>query len=152
MKVIGTGAPAALTLRLSAGQRDALCDELHHRRAIAIETLSHRSSGDGAAAVLGGVHEEQHERLLAIGAMLDQLEGRTLGDSVEVVGPTWLLGPSIGGATTEAIHRLLTADAVTTAMDSVRSVELLGAAQTALAWVETRLAYEHVDHHGVPDV
>lgn len=157
MKVIGTGSPAMLTLRLEECEIEVLCDELQHRRAVKAEAAAvahERSAGQGAGAGTREV-EDPHDELVVIAGVLDQLSGggrpsdERSGGRAEIVGPTWLLGPSIRGATAEAAHRLLAT------LDRYRderactAEEMRAAVKTVTAWVETMVDYDYTENHGM---
>src|SRR5829696_8663821 len=75
VKVVGTGAPRMLTLRLKRCEIDVLRDELHHRRAVITEaaaaahaasTVPERGAGDPDV-------QHRHDELLLISRLLDEL-------------------------------------------------------------------------------
>src|SRR5215217_7891862 len=101
-----------LTLRLRRCEIDVLRDELHHRRAVITEaaTAAHAASTGSATGTTDADVEHRHDELLLISRLLDELHAPTpVGQSREIVGPTWLLAPVIRGAAGEAVARLVAA-------------------------------------------
>ncbi|WP_324908457.1 hypothetical protein [Baekduia sp.] len=150
MKVVGTGAPVALTLRLRERELRGLSDELEHRRRVvdeAMETAIDQGRGfvserdDGRTSA---------EIVLAIVAMQDLIT-RAVPNAESrfvITGPTWLLGPAIRGASIDATERLV--DALRKFADSGRSAEgLRDAVGDASAWSETLIGLDHAENFGL---
>jgi hypothetical protein len=153
MKVVGTGAPVMLTLHLESCEVEVLRDELHHRRAVMTEAAARaheRNVGLGAGASSREV-ETPHDELVVMAGVLDQLfrPGISNDDTVELIGPTWLLGPSIRGATAEAAHRLLTLVERYREERNCSAQDLRHAANVLTAWVRTMLDYDYVENHAM---
>lgn len=153
MKVVGTGAPVMLILRLAPREVEGLRDELFHRRAGKTEAaaIAHeRSPGAGAGGGTPEV-EDHHEELVVIAGVLDQLARKEPNSAgrIEIVGPTWLLGPSIRAAAVEAGHRLLDALERFSKGRGCTADELRNAMANAAAWSESLLAYDYVDNHAM---
>lgn len=114
MKVIGTGAPAALTIRFERSELDVLRDELREMRAVVTEAAAcahQHASGSGAGGGTIGV-ETRHRELVEIARALDRLdsvEADPTGAPVEFEGPSWFWAPVIRGAAGDACERLVDA-------------------------------------------
>lgn len=152
MKVVGTGSPAMLTLRLEECEIEVLRDELRHRRAVMADAATHaheRSTGPGAG---GGTREveDPHDDLIVIAGVLDQIaRWDRAAEPLEIVGPTWLLGPSIRAATSEAAHQLLGTLDRYRDEGACTAEEMRDAVKVATAWVETVLDYDFVENKGM---
>jgi hypothetical protein len=133
MKVIGTGNPIALTLRLREHEVDGLREELRQRELVAEDALA---NGDQFGRVDRKTPIEVREAAVAMRNQLDVAEANEQG-RVVVTGPTWLLGPSIITATIEAGEQFAAPEA------------LRDAISTASAWSETLIGYDHVENHGL---
>ena len=110
MKVIGTGNPEMLTLRLRERELAGLKEDLGHRASVADDaevTVKKR----GFDAPIGSDGRTSAEILAAVTALLDRLATAQPNEQGRVVvsGPTWLLGPAIRGATAEAAEQLVSA-------------------------------------------
>ena len=83
--------------------------------------------------------------------MLDDLRRPAPADEPrELVGPTWLLGGVIRGASGEAIERLVQGVAeFREDRGRPTSGELRAALATAAAWVETLIGLDYADNHAV---
>jgi hypothetical protein len=148
MKVTGTGNPASLTLRLREREVAGLKEELGHQAAVADDAERERPDEPMAAAA----GRRPGEILPAVLKLLDELattaepneQGR-----VVVVGPTWLLGPAIRGATTEAAEQLVSVLRRFPSAEGSTAEELRDAVSAASAWSETLIGYEHVQNYGL---
>jgi hypothetical protein len=147
MKVVGTGNPAMLTLRLREREVTGLKEELGHQAAVADD--AERERPDEPMAATG---RRPSEILPVILKLLDELattaepneQGR-----VVVVGPTWLLGPAIRGATTEAAEQLVSVLRRFPSAEDSTAEELRDAVSAASAWSETLIGYEHAQNYGL---
>jgi hypothetical protein len=147
VKVTGTGNPASLTLRLREREVAGLKEELGHQAAVADD--AERERPDEPMAPTG---RRPAEILPAVLKLLDELattaepneQGR-----VVVVGPTWLLGPAIRGATTEAAEQLVSVLRRFPSAEGSTAEELRDAVSAASAWSETLIGYEHVQNYGL---
>jgi hypothetical protein len=153
MKVVGTGAPRMLTIRLKPCEVGVFRDELHHRRAAVTEAAAAAHSRSVAPTTLAGDRdvEDHHDELFLIMTLLDELRTPVPpGQPRELVGPTWLLGPIIRGVAGEAVDRLQSAverfreDRGTPTPD-----ELRGALDCACACTATLIGLDYADNHGV---
>jgi hypothetical protein len=147
MKVIGTGSPEMLTLRLREREVVGLREDLGHRASVADDaeaTLQERGFG----ARIGEDGRTAAETLAAVAALLDRLATAQPNEQGRVVvsGPTWLLGPAIRGATAEAAEQLVTALERFISGEGCTPVELRDAVSTASAWSETLIGYGHVQN------
>jgi hypothetical protein len=147
MKVIGTGNPELLTLRLRERELAGLKEDLGHRAAVADDsevTLQER----GFDASVGDDGRTSAEILAAVTGLLDRLATAQPNEQGRVVvsGPTWLLGPAIRGATAEAAERLVGALERFISSEGCAPVELRDAVSTASAWSETLIGYDHVQN------
>jgi hypothetical protein len=158
VKVIGTGAPRMLTIRVAPCELDVLRDELEVRRGVIVEAAAHarRRAGTARPAVPGVERperelERRHDELLLISELLDALRRPAPGgEPRELIGPTWLLGAVIRGASGEAIDRLVQRAAEFREDRGQCSPERLRAAlATAAAWVETLIGLDYADNHAV---
>jgi hypothetical protein len=151
MKVVGTGAPDALTIQFEPCEREILLDELRHQRSSVVEDAA-RSQGRAGRSGEDKDLEESHDHLLVLARVLHQVEAAPRDAEVIVVlGPTWFLRDVIHGATAEAIERLCKV------VDDFRQLrveprptpeQLQAAVKVAGAWVETLVGYHYVDWHG----
>jgi len=153
MKVVGTGAPRMLTVRLKSCEINVLRDELHHRRAVITEAVAAaeakstpRRADDRDAEI-----QHRHDELALISRLLDQLHTWSPQEQPrEIVGPTWLLGPVIRGAAGEAVERLLTAVGEFCEDRGTPTPEQLRAAvDSAGAWTATLIGLDFAENHGV---
>jgi hypothetical protein len=151
MKVIGTGAPRMLTVRLRSCELAVLRDELLHRRAAITEAAAHAQATGDAPGAGDRAIEGRYDELLLISRLLDELHAYApRARSRQIVGPTWLLGPVIRGAATEAVERLrdaVTGFAADTGAPS--PVELRAALETACACTATLMGLDHAENHAV---
>jgi hypothetical protein len=146
MKVIGTGNPEMLTLRLRERELAGLKEDLGHRAAVADDsevTLQER----GLDASVGDGGRTSAEILAAITGLLDRLATAQPNEQGRVVvsGPTWLLGPAIRGATAEAAEHLVSALERFIRSEGCTPGELRDAV-AASAWSETLIGYDHVQN------
>jgi hypothetical protein len=147
VKVIGTGAPDALTIQFEACERELLLEELRHQRSTIIEDAGRAQQRAGRRADDQAL-EESHAHLLTLASVLQQVDDHPLtADSIEVRGPTWFLRDVIHGATAEAIERLTTivTDFQQLGRPRPQPEDLQSAVRTAGAWVETLVGYCHAD-------
>jgi len=142
-----------LTLRLKQREVDVLRDELHHRRAAITEAAAaaHAASTVPEAGAGDPDVERRHDELLLISRLLDELHTPApLGQSREIVGPTWLLAPVIRGAAGEAVARLVAAvDQFREDRGMPSSDQLRVAVDTARAWTATLIGLDHAENHAV---
>jgi hypothetical protein len=158
VKVIGTGAPRMLTIRFEPCELEVLRDELEERRGVSVEAAAHaKKHASHADPTLPGAErpeqelERRHDELLLISQLLDDLRRPAPRDEPrEVVGPTWLLGDVIRGASGEAIERLVQSVAeFHEDRGRPTSQQLRAALATAAAWVETLIGLDFADNHAV---
>lgn len=138
MKVMGSGSPAHLTLRLREREVSGLDRALELREAMAggsSDATLELSPTQVRAEIVAA-----RERL-AGAAKLEQAR-------VEITGPTWLLAPVISSAASAAAERL-----ATTMLRFTRdgrgvddAEELREAIGDASAWSETLIACRHAQH------
>jgi hypothetical protein len=138
MKVMGSGSPAYLTLRLREREVSGLDRALELREAMAggSSDATLELSPTQVRAEIAAARER-----LAGAAELEQAR-------VEITGPTWLLAPVISSATGAAAERL-----ATTMLRFTRdgrgvedAEELRAAIGDASAWSETLIACRHAQH------
>jgi hypothetical protein len=138
MKVMGSGSPAHLTLRLREREVSGLDRALELREAMAggSSDATLELSPTQVRAEIAAVRER-----LAGAAKLEQAR-------VEITGPTWLLAPVISSAAGAAAERL-----ATTMLRFTRdgrgvddAEELREAIGDASAWNETLIACRHAQH------
>lgn len=153
MKVVGTGSPLALTLRLREREIKGLSEELEQRCRVADDAVQTALDGGRDLSSVRDAGRTPAEIGVAVVAMQDVIarasanaEGRYV-----VTGPTWLLGPTIRGASIEASERLVEvlrrfADG---GSDAPPSEELRDAVGDAAAWSETLMGLEHAERFGV---
>ncbi len=151
MKVVGSGAPRMLTVRLKPCEVSAMRDELRERRAVITDAAARTGNGTGQASADDHEAERHHDELFLITGLLDQLlTAPPQGQARELVGPTWLLAPIIRGAAGEAVDRFAAAvrefreDRGTPTPDELRA-----AADTAGAMTATLIGLDHVENHAV---
>jgi hypothetical protein len=151
MKVVGTGSPVALTLRLREREITGLSEELDHRRRVADEAMeAARERGRDLSAV----RDDGRTPGEVAGAIvvMQEVIARAVPNAQErlvVTGPTWLLAPAIRGASIEASERLV--DALRRFADeNVGSAEeLRDAVGDAAAWSETLIGLDHAESFGL---
>src|SRR4051794_27927839 len=105
MKVLGSGSPLMLTVRVKSGGVGVLRDVLCRRRSDAVAAAGmereSRSVGEEDRDV-----EARHDEMFVIAKVLDDLRRPGAPDQPrELVGPTWLLDPVIRDAASEAVER-----------------------------------------------
>ena len=152
-KVIGTGAPRMLTVRLKSCEAGMLRDELFERRAVITEAVASAQARCAAAGTGASENEieDRHDELFLIAQLLDQLRAPGQPDRRrDLVGPTWLLGPVIRGASMEAAERLRDAVAAFAAdTGSLSPDQLQAAVDAAAAITATLIGLDHVENHAV---
>ena len=153
MKVVGTGSPTMLTIRLKTSEIPVLRDELEERRAVAIEAVAgvHGGATVRGATIADSRDGQGTEELLLISKLLDDLRVRVHEDQpLEIVGPTWLLDPVIRGAAGEAVERLrLAVDAFRLDRGRVTPDEVRGAVDAVCASTATLIGLDHAVNHAV---
>jgi hypothetical protein len=147
MKVIGTGNPEMLTLRLRERELAGLKEDLGHRASVADDAEATLQE-HGFGAPIGDDGRTSAEILAAITGLLDRLATAQPNEQGRVVvsGPTWLLGPAIRGATAEAAEQLVAALERFISNEDCTPVELRDAVSTASAWSETLIGYDLVQN------
>jgi hypothetical protein len=142
MKVMGSGSPAHLTLRLRGREVSGLDRELELREAVA--------GGDPRDGAGGTLELSPTQVRAEIAAARERLAGAAKLEQarVEITGPTWLLAPVISSAAGAAAERL-----TTTMLRFTRdgrgvddAEELREAIGDASAWSETLIACRHAQH------
>ena len=142
MKVVGTGAPRMLTVRLRQCEVAVFRDELRERRTDVVDATAAASRDDSEV-------DRCHDELFLITGLLDQLRTAQQG-ARELVGPTWLLAPIIRGAACKAAARFVNAvqefseDCGTPTPDELRA-----AAETASASTATLIGLDRAENHAV---
>jgi hypothetical protein len=153
VKVIGTGAPRMLTVRLNSCEVSVLRDELHHQRAVITEAAAqaHAKSALPGAGASDRDIEDHHDELLLISRLLDDLLAPVARDRPrELVAPTWVLAPVIRGAAVEAVERLRDVVAAFASDTGARTAdEVRAAVHTAAALAATLIGVDHAEHHAV---
>jgi hypothetical protein len=149
VKVLGTGSPMMLTLRVRSCEVAVLRDVLCARRAEAVASAALQAPE--VAATCDVDRERPHDEMFAISKALDDLRRHTPPEQPRViVGPTWLLDSVIRDAASEAVERLseavdvFRADTGRMSADTVRT-----ASETASASVATLLGLDYVQNHAV---
>jgi hypothetical protein len=164
VKVIGTGVPEMLTIRFELRELELLRAELLRQRAVwtarerkrapsAEEELQEMlHDGRPRHRAMAARAEEPASELEQFSAVLEQIDAAygQRGESVEILGPTWLLVPVVRGASREAFDRL--SDALTRFADprtycTLR--ELQSAIAAAHAWMDTLAGCDYVENHGL---
>jgi hypothetical protein len=147
-----------LTIRFEPCELEVLRDELEERRGVIVEAAARaQEHARNACLALPGTErpeqelEHWHDELLLISQLLDDLRRPAPPDEPrELVGPTWLLGNVIRGASGEAIERLVQAVAeFREDRGRPTSGELRAMLATAAAWVETLIGLDYTDNHAV---
>jgi hypothetical protein len=151
MKVVGTGSPAALTLRLREREVHGLSDELEERRRVADEAMDTALGQGRGLTSMRDDGPTPTEIVLAILAMQDTIARTTPNAQGRyvVTGPTWLLAPAIRGASIEASERLVEALRRFADEDSPSAEELRDAVGDAAAWSETLIGLDHAEKFGL---
>ena len=153
MKVVGTGSPTMLTIRVRTSEIPVLRDELEERRAVAIAAMAdaHARSTTRGATIVDSGDGLGSEELLLISKLLDDLRARVLDDQpLEIVGPTWLLDPVIRGAAGEAVERLrLAVDGFRLDRGRVTPDEVRVAIDAVGASIATLIGLDHAVNHAV---
>jgi hypothetical protein len=153
VKVVGTGAPWMLTIRVKSCEVKVLRDELEERRAVAVEAAANAQATQRrpAPGANTAVVEPHHDELFVISRLLDDLRRHVPRDQPrELVGPTWLLDPVIRGAAGEAVERLREiVDAFQADKGRVTPDELRAALDTACASTATLIGLDHAVNHAV---
>lgn len=151
MKVVGTGSPVMLTLRLRERETKGLSDELDHRRRVADEAMETALERGRDLSAVRDDGRTPVEVAQAIVVMQDLIARATPNaqERVVVTGPTWLLGPAIRGASIDAAERLV--DALRRFADEDRgsAEELRDAVGDASAWSETLIGLDHAESFGL---
>jgi hypothetical protein len=151
MKVVGTGSPVALTLRLSEREIKHLSDELEHRHRVAGDALQTAiDQGRGFTAVRDDGRPPA-DVMLGIVAMLEVI-AQTIPNAqgrYVITGPTWLLGQAIRGVSIEVTEQL--AETLRRFVDEAApsAAELRDAVRDAAAWSETLIGLDHAEKFGL---
>lgn len=150
MKVVGTGSPTALTLRLREREIKGLSDELEQRRLVADEAMDTALDQGRALTPIREDGRTPAEVVSAIVAMQDVISRAILNAEHRfvVTGPTWLLAPAIRGAAIDACERLVDAFWRFANEDGGTAEELRDAVGDASAWSETLIGLEHAESFG----
>lgn len=151
MKVVGTGSPLALTLRLREREIKGLSEELEQRRRVADDAVETALDGGRDLASVRDGGRTPAEIGVAAVAMQDVIarasanaEGRYV-----VTGPTWLLAPAIRGASIDASERLVEALRRFADENVGSAEELRDAVGDASAWSETLIGLDHAESFGL---
>jgi hypothetical protein len=151
MRVVGTGAPAALTLGMREHEIKDLSDELEHRRQVADDAMKLEIEQERTLTSTRDGGRSPTEFVAAIVAMQDAISRAqpTAEGWFVVTGPTWLLDPAIRSAAIDAVERLV--DALRRFADEERraSEELRDAIRDASAWGYTLLRLDHAVNFGL---
>jgi hypothetical protein len=146
MKVMGSGSPTNLTLRLREREVSGLDRELDRREAM--------TGADPSAGAEGTPGLSPTQVRAEIVAARERLAGAVKLDRarVEITGPTWLLAPLISFAAGAAAERL--ARTILRFTRGERDVddaeELREAIGDASAWSETLIACRYAQHGPPP--
>jgi hypothetical protein len=154
MKVVGTGDPRMLTVRLKPCEIAVLRDELHERRSVVTEAAASAQAKNRpprASAYDREEVENHHGELILISRLLDQLRTPPPpGQPRQIVGPTWLVGEVIRGAAYEAVNRLASAvDQFREDRGTPTPDELRAAVETASALTATLIGLDYAENHAV---
>jgi hypothetical protein len=104
MKVIGTGSPVMLTIRVRTSEVGLFRDVLNEQLLAALGSLDQAAACDGRAARADG---QANGELAVVSELLNQLREPVAADQPrELVGPTSVLDPVIRTAASEAVDRL----------------------------------------------
>jgi hypothetical protein len=151
MKVVGTGSPVALTLRLREREIKGLSDELEHRRRVADEAMETALDQGRDLTSVRDDGRTPAEIVSAIVVMQDVIARATPNaeNRLVVTGPTWLLAPAIRGAAIDASERLV--DALRRFADEHEwaAEDLRDAVGDASAWSETLIGLDHAESFGL---
>jgi hypothetical protein len=153
VKVVGTGAPRMLTIRVEPCEVDVLCDELDNHRTVAVDAATRTRANPAASSAGAGDREveDRDDELYLICRLLDELRAPSpAGQPREIVAPTWLLAPVIRGAAAFAAERL--AHMISTfgaAQGSPTREELRAAIDAARACGDTLVGLDHAESHAV---
>lgn len=136
MKVVGTGAPRTLELRLKSCEIAVWRDVLREAHAKELG-----ADGDGASADPG-------DTLARLSRLMREAYAPWRTDQpVQIVGPTSLLSPLVRTAANKAIDRYVTvATGFLCEAASVHPDHVRAALDTASAWTATLLALNRVEH------
>ena len=149
MKVLGSGSPLMLTVRLKACEVSVWDGVLCRRRSEAVAAAGMEPAVTALPANMEA--EGPHEEMFVISRLLDDLH-RSLADGQarELVGPTWLLDPVIRDAATEAVERLGDAvDVFRADKDGMSADELRAAVDAAGACAASLIGLDFVQNHAV---
>jgi hypothetical protein len=106
MKVVGSGSPRMLTVRLKPCELPLLRDEVEEHQRSVLSSLADQRRSIG----VGARHRDDErlkDDLVTLTRLLDELRGPVRPDQpLEVTGPTDVLGEVIRGAAGEAVYRL----------------------------------------------
>jgi hypothetical protein len=148
MKVVGTGSPMMLSLRIKSCEVAVVREVLCRRRAEAVAAAAGSPASPPPAAADA---EERHDEMFVIAKLLDDVRRHVPGGQPQVLeGPTWLLDPVIRDAASEAVERLseavdlFRADRGRMSRDGLRA-----AVDTASACAATLIALDYVQNHAV---
>ena len=153
MKVVGSGSPAMLTIRVKRSEvallEDVLCE--HRAEVTADAAAAHAANQNTEHRVTDRDVEDPHDELFLITKLLDALRQHVPPDQPrELVAPTWLLDPIIRTAATTAAERLtagvelFSADRGTLTADQLRA-----RVDTAAASAATLIGLDYVQNGGV---
>jgi hypothetical protein len=139
MKVIGSGAPRVLRVRLAASERIGFEVALRTRRDALVRRLE--SPGEDPA----GLDNHERDALAALERMADQLAavGSEAGQ-VQVSGPTSTVGPLIETASQAAAEELAAAVAKVCRGEPGSLARLVGAIGPAQASASTLVSYRRI--------
>jgi len=153
MKVVGTGDPQMLTVRLKPCEIAVVRDELDQRRRVVTEAAAAAQASDrpSVASRYHRDHEKDHHgELLLISRLLNQLRTPPPpGQQVrQLVGPTWLLGDVIRDAAGTAVARFASAvDEFREDRGTPTPEELRAALETAGAATATLIGLDRAENY-----
>jgi hypothetical protein len=152
MKVVGTGSPTMLTIRVKRCEVGVLRDVLTDRRDAALEAGAAHAARRRAGRPFTAIESEQPEtEVLVLTKLLEALRADGAPRELRtLVGPTALLDPIVRGAAAEAAERLCAAvDVFRADIGKLSADQLRAAVEAAAASAATLIGLDHVQNYGV---
>jgi hypothetical protein len=151
MKVVGTGSPVMLTVRVRASEVGLLRDVLNEQLLAAAGSIGQAAPWQPSGVAVASARNLSDSDLAVVSELLSQLREPVAADQPrELVGPTSVLDPDIRTAASQAAERLCEAvDVFRADRGRMKADELRSALETASACTATLIGLDHAQNYAV---